>query len=175
MKLNRTRGDFLDTLHSLFASREIDKFKSFKQANLNINLKKFTGYESSTDIFTFRSNFEKLHSRNTPKSLLPDMLINNFLGDPALSLVKGLTDINIIWDRLIQAYGNSKILISKKFSEIKKLDPIKGKEDPAKVLQMITELINILRDLIAIAKQHDINISMRINSTMVTHWTMFTL
>ncbi|MEM7375622.1 MAG: hypothetical protein AAF587_43925 [Bacteroidota bacterium] len=156
MKLNRTRGDFLDSLNDLFASREIDKFKSFKEANLNINLKKFTGYESTTDVYTFRSNFEKLHSRNTPKKLLPDLLINNYLGDPALSLVKGLTDINVIWDRLIQAYGNSKILISRKFSEIKKLEPIKGKEDPTKVLRIITGLINTLRDLISLAKQHNI-------------------
>jgi len=123
---------------------------------LNINLKKFNGYESTTDIFTFRSNFEKLHSRNTPKKLLPDLLINNYLGDPALSLVKGLTDITIIWERLIQAYGNSKILISRKFSEIKKLEPIKGKEDPVKALRIITGLINILRDLISLAEQHNI-------------------
>ena len=40
------------------------------------------------DIFTFQSTFEKLYEKRTPKTMLPDLLINNYLEDPALSLVK---------------------------------------------------------------------------------------
>ena len=67
--------------------------------------------------------------------------------------MKGLTDIDIIWDRLIKAYGNSKMLVSRKLSKVKKLDPIKTRQDPAKTLRTITGLIKVLRDLIFLAKQ----------------------
>ena len=43
--------------------RELSKEESFKTSNLNIKLQKFKGYESSADIYTFRSEFEKVFSR----------------------------------------------------------------------------------------------------------------
>ena len=76
--------------------RELSKEESFKTSNLNIILQKFRGYESSADIYTFRSEFEKVYSRSTPRRILPDVLKNNFLEDPALSLVKRLDNINEI-------------------------------------------------------------------------------
>ena len=155
IELSKLKGTFIDYLNEQFVNREIEKHKLFKESNLNIKLEKFSGYES-IDIFTFRTKFEKVHLRNTPKKLLPDLLINNHLSEPALSLVKGLTDIDIIWDRLIKAYGNSKILVSRKLADIKKLDPIKTKQDPAKTLKTITGIINLLRDLISLAQQHNI-------------------
>ena len=59
--------------------RELSKEESFKISNLNIKLQKFRGYESSADIYTFRSEFEKVYSRSTPRRILPDVLKNNFL------------------------------------------------------------------------------------------------
>ena len=84
--------------------------ESFKTSNLNIKLQKFRGYESSADIYTFRSEFEKVYSRSTPRRILPDVLKNNFLEDPALSLVKSLDNINEIWKRLITTYGDPKMI-----------------------------------------------------------------
>ena len=43
--------------------KELSKKESIKTSNLNIKLQKFTGYESSADICTFRSEFEKVYSR----------------------------------------------------------------------------------------------------------------
>ena len=37
--------------------RELSKEESFKTSNLNIKLQKYRGYESSADIYTFRSEF----------------------------------------------------------------------------------------------------------------------
>ena len=45
--------------------RELSKEESFKTSNLNIKLQKFRGYESSADIYTFRSEFKKVYSRST--------------------------------------------------------------------------------------------------------------
>ena len=149
LKLCEQRDKFTDSLNEQFTTRDIDKYKSFKASNLNIEMKKFSGYDSPVDIYTFKSNFYKLNHRDTPTKLLPDLLINNYLAETALSLVKGLTG-------LFQAYGSSKILLARKLLELKRLDPVRAKADPSKNLKVITTLINVLRDLISLGKQHKI-------------------
>ena len=141
---------------SAIQSGEVMKFKSFDEAKLGIDLQKFSGYESKTDIYTFKSEFEKINLRNTPKLLLGDLLINNYLSEPALSLVKGMTDINLIWKRLIHAYGNTKVLLTKKLKELNSLDSVSKSKDPAKIMSFITQLINTIKDLVSLAKTHDI-------------------
>ena len=59
-----------------------------RASNLNIKLQKFKDYDSSADIYTFKTEFENVYSRSTPRRLLPDVLKNNFLEDPDLSLAK---------------------------------------------------------------------------------------
>ena len=76
-----------------FDKHDLEKDKPFKESHLNIKLSKFKGYNSYTDIYSFQRDFEKLHLRVTPMYLLPDLLKNKFLDEPALSLVKTLDDI----------------------------------------------------------------------------------
>ena len=85
------------------AKREILKKEHFKSSKLNIKLSKFCGYGSATDIYTFQSEFEKIYLQSTPRDLLPDLLKNNLLADPALSLVKSVDKMDEIWKRLKQA------------------------------------------------------------------------
>ena len=91
------------------STRELNKHELFKEARLNIKLSKFSGYDSCTDVYTFQSEFQKLYLRTTPKRVLSDLLINNFLSEPAPSLVKGVEDIQEIWERLKSAYGDTKM------------------------------------------------------------------
>jgi len=84
------------------------------ESSLKIKLSKLKGYSSSTDIYSFQNDFEKLHLRTTPKYLLRDLLRNNFLDEPALSLVKGIVDIDSIWERLKLAYGDPRTMLNKK-------------------------------------------------------------
>ena len=60
MKLRLTRESFVNQLDQQIASKDVNKFKHFKEANLNIQLNKFSGYESQIDYYTFKSDFEKL-------------------------------------------------------------------------------------------------------------------
>ena len=96
-------------------SRELHKLETFKASCLNIKLPQFKGYDSAIDISTFQSTFEKLYEKRTPRKTLPDLLINDYLEDPALSLVKSVKDISEIWDQLKSAYGNPKSLLKKNF------------------------------------------------------------
>ena len=87
---------------------EIDKTRQFNKAQLNIKLDRFTGYDSKTDSYTFKTNFEKLHFQSTPKKLLPDLLKNNYLAEAALTLIKTQDDIDTIWRQLKDAYGDAR-------------------------------------------------------------------
>ena len=94
-------------------SRELHKLETFKESCLNIKLPKFKGCDSAMDIFTLQSMLEKLHEKRTPR-MLPGLLINNYLEDTALSLVKSVKDISEIWDRLNLAYGDPRSMLNKK-------------------------------------------------------------
>ena len=60
-KLNSLKMSFIALVNEEYVRRELDKDQSNK--HINIKLEKFCGYESSIDIYTFRSNFENFISR----------------------------------------------------------------------------------------------------------------
>jgi len=78
-KLLSSHATYSKHLQSLFEEREIEKRDLFQTSLLNIKLDKFNGYTSTADIYTFRTNFEKLYLTTTPHDVLPDLLKNNFL------------------------------------------------------------------------------------------------
>ena len=67
--------------------------------------------------------------------MLPDLLINNYLEDPALSLVKSVKDISEIWDRLKLAYGDPKSMLKKKLCEINKFTALWKIKEPEKPME----------------------------------------
>ena len=147
---------YSDKLFKEISKRELEKQSAFNNLSLNIKLSKFRGYNSPVDIFTFQRDFEKLYLKSTPKSMLPDLLKNNFLEDPALSLVKSVNDIAQIWIRLKQAYGDSKIMLSKKLAEINNIDVLWKVKTPAKIAEGLSKVINLMKDLMELSKFHNI-------------------
>ena len=73
------------------------------------------------DIYTFRTQFDKFVKPYVQKTLLPDTLKLNYLGDPALTLVKQLKDIDEIWERLTNSYGNTRVLLYNKLGALANL------------------------------------------------------
>ncbi len=137
-------------------SRELDdRQKSYDTTKIKINLPKFGGYKSSMDFYTFKSNFERIHKK-TPKSALRDLLIHNFLENPALILVKDVKDIDDIWERLKDAYGDCKVMLQRKLSEINTIDGLWNFKDPEKMIEGFSKVINLMRDLMSLSKQHSI-------------------
>ena len=116
-------------------SRELHKLETFKGSCLSIKLPKFKGYDSAMDIFTFQSTFEKLYEKQTTRTMLPDLLINKYLKDPALSLVKNVKDISEIWDRLRLAYGAPESMLKKKHCEISKFTALWKIKEPEKLIE----------------------------------------
>ena len=73
-------------LAEIILDRDISEKKLKNSAGLNIKLSKFTGYNSESDIYTFRSEFQKLIEHNVQKCLWADY-IKNFLGGANHNLV----------------------------------------------------------------------------------------
>ena len=147
---------YIHSLEKQIKIRELNKQDLFKESNLNIKLSKFKGYESQTDIYTFQSEFEKLHERCTPKRMLPDLLKNNYLEDPALSIVKSVDDIKEIWDRLKSAYGDPKSMLTKKLLEVSKFGMLWKIKEPERLMEGLSKIINLMKDLMKLAHKHDV-------------------
>ena len=150
------KNKYLTLMANEVTRREIHKKEGFKTSLLNIKLSKFSGYNSPTDIYTFQSEFEKIYLYSTPSELLPDLLKNNHLTDPALSLVKSVEKIEEIWKRLKQAYGSSKILLQKKLGNLNDLESLNRSKDPEKVGFWISKIITTMKDLAQLAESHGI-------------------
>ena len=153
--INDTKQNYIRSISDEFSSRELDKNKHFNKEKLNIKLEKFHGYSSSLDYYTFRSTFEKLYLQTTPSQFLPDLLKNNFLAEPASSLVKNIEEMDVIWNRLKQAYGNTKIMMSRKLQSLSKFDLARTR-DPDKLVHSLSKFTNTLREVTTLAKQHKI-------------------
>ena len=155
-KLIITKEKYFDDLQKEATKRELEKHKKFNDKSLNVKLAKFKGYGSSIDVYTFQSDFEKVHLRDTPTELLPDVLKNNFLENPALALVRHLDDINEIWERLKSAYGDPRMMMNKRMTEIGSLEGQLRSRDPEKITDGLCKIISIMKDLEKLCKRHKI-------------------
>ena len=120
-KINKFKESYSHCIDNEMRKREI-KQELFNEVKLRINLPRFSGYESKIDIYTFQSEFLKGYKRTTPTRMMPDILKNNLLEGPALSLVHSVNDIDKIWARLKAAYRDPKLLLKRKLAKIGKIN-----------------------------------------------------
>ena len=90
-------------------TRDLSEEKIKNALGLKVKIPRFCGYDSDLDIYTFREQFEKFVTPYVQKPLLPDTLKMNYLGDPALTLLKELKNMDEIWDQLFKSYGNMQV------------------------------------------------------------------
>ena len=138
-----------------------------KNANvLGVQLQKFKGYSPTLDYYTFRSEFEKLIVPYTHKSLLADLLKTKYLEGQALQIVKEITDIDKIWERLKQSFGNVNTLLSNKLKDLEKGEKIWKITNDKKLVQSLTRMRNNMIDLTSLASEHSIENSLYHNSNL---------
>ena len=155
-KALKTRNTYMQELHGLISDRDISEEKLKKSNDLSIEIPKFRGYDSKLDIYTFRSEFEKLIQPSVQKQYWVDILKKNYLSGPAATLVDKCETIEEVWDKLISAYGNVKLLLQNKLGHLdrfERLDKIKGDE---KLVHALTKIINVMTELTALAQKYDL-------------------
>ncbi|XP_066923000.1 uncharacterized protein [Clytia hemisphaerica] len=154
--LTLSKSVYIRDLNKEIDDRQVYKQKLFSESNLNIKLEKFSGYSDGIDIYTFKSKFEKLHLKTTPKHLLADLLKNNYLKEPALSCVKTQDDIDEIWDRLNQAYGNVMLILQRKINQLTSSSSIQRSKDTGSIIESMTNIVNLIKDLTSLAREHHV-------------------
>ena len=61
VKLDSMKHNFVKAVNDEVSKRKLDKDLHYNKSHPNIKLKKFCGYESPVDYYTFHDNFEKLY------------------------------------------------------------------------------------------------------------------
>ena len=143
---------FSNDLGELIRVKDISEEKLKTSLNLKIELKKFKGYESEIDIYTFRAEFEKLIEPLVRQNLWAYYLKKNYLSGSALTLVETLEDIDKIWETLIGSFGNMKLLLQNKISSLDKQQLWKVSGDE-KMGIAIAALLNIMFELVSLAQK----------------------
>ena len=87
-KALEARNAYAKKLHALMCERDISAEKLRNASTITVELAKFKGYESKLDIYSFKSEFEKLIQPSCQKHLWVDTLKNNYLAEPAFTLVE---------------------------------------------------------------------------------------
>ena len=155
-KALKARNVYAQELHTISTTRDISEEKLKNLSSLTIELPKFQGYESKMDIYTFRSEFEKVIQTKHQKRYWIDILKKNYLSGPAFTLVEKLENIEEVWKKLIEAYGNVKLLLQTKMNSLDKLGNLDLVEGDEKLANALAKIINVMTELSTLAQRHNL-------------------
>ena len=147
---------FHKSLQDTVTDRDISPDKLKNATTIQIDLQKFSGYDCKIDLYTFQSEFKKLIEPVVQKPYWADYLKNNYLEGPARILVDKEKDYDQIWKTLFASYGNTRLLMQNKLSELESIGglwTVKGHENLALHL---AKLLNAMKDLSSLASEHKI-------------------
>ena len=123
---------------------------------MEIDLKKFSGHDSDMDVYTFRSEFRKLVEPFAQKCMWDEYLKKNYLTGAAYNLVSKMKDIDEIWNKLFEVYGDTRLILQNKISSLEKFAHLDKLKDDEKIAFTITNLLNTMADLSKLAKDNDL-------------------
>ena len=81
---------------------------------------------------------------------------SNYLGGSALILVEKETDYSKIWKRLLETFGNARLLLQNKLGALDKIGGLWKIKWNAKLTNTLAGLINTMTDLSSLASEHKI-------------------
>ena len=160
------RNHYAQKLHDIMSKRDISEEKLKKSSSIPMELSKFNGYDSKLDIYSFRSEFEKLVHQSLQKIYWLDALKNTYLSGPALTLVEKTESIDEAWEKLIAAYGNVKMLLQNKMSSLDKLENLEKVKGHENIAQFLAKLINVMLELGTLAKKHNLECKLYVGGGM---------
>ena len=147
---------FIEQVEKAVSDRDISEKKLKNSTGLSITIPKFKGYQSEMNIFTFRSEFKKLVEPNFQKCLLADYLKKNLLAGSAQNLVAELDDIDLIWTKLTEVYGNTQLLLQNKIGSLSRLSNLDRLQDDEKISLSLSSILNTMEDLRKLAVEYDL-------------------
>ena len=146
--------EFSKNLDKAISTRDISEKKLKNSATLDIEMKKFKGYGSEDDYYTFKSEFKKLVEPVVQKTFWADYLKKNCLSGAALNLVRKIDDIEEIWKKLKEAYGNTHLMLQSKLGSLEKFTNLDKLKDDEKIANHIAGLLNLMAELGKLAEEY---------------------
>ena len=153
-KALKAKDTFFQDLRTILVDRDISEVKLKNACTLNIELEKFRGFGSKLDIYSFKSEFEKLIMPRYQKCYLVDTLKNNYLSGPAYTLVEKVDNIQAIWSKLINTYGNVKLLLQNKINNLEQMESLEKVKGDEKIANAIGKILNMMTELKTLAEKH---------------------
>ena len=80
----------------------------------------------------------------------------NYLSGPAFVLVDKTEDIDDVWRKLTEAYGNVKLLLQSKINSLDKLGNLGSVEGDEKLANALAKIINMMTELSTLAQRHNL-------------------
>ena len=124
-----------------------------------IKLPFFLGYESELDYYSFKSRFLNKYRRYTSRDML-DILKNSYLKGEAFNTVKELTNIEDVWTRLKQDFGNPSRMLKSKLSDVVKSASFGKIKNLASKSEAVLKTINLLSDIFTLAEEHKLQLEL---------------
>ena len=154
--LSKLKTKFFDIVTNEIGKRDLSEEKLKNALALNLNLPKFSGYDSELDVYTFKREFSKHVEPYLPKRHWADTLKRRILSGQALILVESLDDADKIWKKLEEAFGDVQVLLQNKLSSLNKMEALWKVDTDEKLVTAISSLLNRMTELSALAKKHDL-------------------
>ena len=147
---------FCKELQSIVTERDVTSDKLKNAASLKIDLPKFSGYDCQMDFYTFKSEFKKLVEPVVQKQFRSDYLKRNYLSGPALNLVEKETDYSEIWKKLLDSFGNARLLLQNRLAKLDDVGGLWKAKGDEKIANTLASVINTMTELSALATEHSI-------------------
>ena len=119
-----------------------------------VDIGKFSG-ATGEDFYTFRSKFAKAY-KNHPRDLKVDWLKNNHLEGKARECVGALEDLEMIWNRLKDNFGNTEQLLLYHFDKINNIGHMSQQKSLTAKKFYMQNLINAMQDVKQLATDHQL-------------------
>ena len=152
----KVRNDYAIELYKIISLRDVSEGKLKRSKALPIDLPKFKGFDSKLDIYSFKSEFEKLIEPSIQSVTWFKTLKNNYLSGPAFTLVDKLDNIDEAWKKLIEAYGNVRLLLQNKIADLDKFENLQKLKGDEKIGSALAKIINMMIDLSTLAEKHNL-------------------
>ena len=154
----------LDELKELFEVKlhqDIEKLDLSDQmlqlaTQTSVDIGKFSGsLDKGLDYYSFKSKFLKAYV-NHPKLLIVERLINNHLEGRAKDCIGSLDDLESIWTRLKDNFGNVEQLLAHHIQKMIKFGSMQKLKSHEQKMHYLQDLVNTMKDTLELAIEHDL-------------------
>ena len=150
----KMKKNFFLNLEKIVLARDVTADKMKNAASLKIEIPKFSGYDGEIDFYTFKSEFQKLVEPHVKKQLLSDYLKRNYLSGSAFTLVEKESDYSEIWKKLLESFGNARLLLQYKMAGLDAVGGLWKVRDDEKIRNLLAKVTNTMTDLSSLASEH---------------------